>query len=612
MSLPVPKIIQPEPGVISMSGPVSFLLLVILAVTGLILFPCYQADFKEAYASLAPDGGLSLVSVMRGVHRGGAELFILLVTVHAVRAFILRKYERGRWSPFVFGAALAAFALWQGVTGYILPMDIRSQSLLSALEPLSALFFGAEALRAFSPGNEASAGAMIILLAAHLVPPFFAVGALAGHVARLEKPRVWPGKITIWALVAGLAVSAALAPAVSLARADFSKTPGSVAFDWLLLFPAPALVSSSVAIFWGSTAALVALAGFVPYFLTRKEKRETVAVRENDCVGCGLCAKDCPYKAMSMAPRPHESKWPWIVTVETEKCVDCGACVGACGFHALDIRRRPVDAIRAAARSGGGSVVAYVCGKIAKNGVDGQAPSIPGVTIVSVACGGQIYPGWIDEDLRNGAAGVIVAVCAPFSCSGRLGSSHAAARIGHERRPFLRKRADRDKVGFAWLQPGDHAGLARALAGFADELAGGGIKHGGEGELMTRRSLAQAVLIMVSTSLLIPAMDLLWSRTAYSLEDPSTSKIMVTFDTHDESVVKIRFDGKSALEKSFPKPGSIEPAQIAVTASIAGGAATAEIEVAEGSVTHHKSTPLPPGKIMALWKNPETGSFDLK
>jgi NAD-dependent dihydropyrimidine dehydrogenase PreA subunit/coenzyme F420-reducing hydrogenase delta subunit len=594
-----------------MSGPVSFLLLALLAATGLILFAYYQADFKEAYGSLAPDGGLSLVSVMRGVHRGGAQLFILLVTVHAIRAFILRKYERGRWAPFAFGAALAAFALWQGMTGYILPMDIRSQSLLSTLTPLSSLFFGAEALRAFAPGNEASPGAMIILLAAHLVPPFFAVGALAGHVARLERPRVWPSKTAIVAVVVGLAVASALAPAISLARADFSRTPGPFAFDWFLLFPMPALASSSPAMFWGGAVALVAMVGFIPYFLTRKEKREAVAVRENDCVGCGLCAKDCPYKAMSMAPRPSESKFPWVVTVEAEKCIDCGVCVGACGFHALDITRRPVEAIRAEARANSG-IVAYVCGAIVKGGGDGQALAIPAVTIVSVACGGQIYPGWIDEDLRNGAAGVIVAVCDPFSCSGRLGASHACARIGHERRPFLRKRADRGKVGFAWLKPGDHAGLARAVSSLADELRDGGVKHGGEGTHMARRNLAQAVFIGVFTALLIPAMDLLWKRTAYSLEDPSISKITVTYDTHDESVVKIRFDGKTALEKSFPKPGSPEPAKIAVGAHIAGGAVTAEIEVAEGAVTHRKSTPLPPGRIMALWKNPDTGSFDLK
>jgi NAD-dependent dihydropyrimidine dehydrogenase PreA subunit len=611
MSLPVPKIIRPEPGVVSMSGPVAFLLLALLTATGLILFLYYQADFKEAYGSLAPDGGLSLVSVMRGVHRGGAELFILLATVHAIRAFILRKYERGRWLPFAFGAALAAFALWQGVTGYILPMDIRSQSLLSALEPLSTLFFGVEAIRAFSPGNEASAGAMIILLAAHLVPLFVAVGALGGHVVRLENPRIWPGKTAIMAVLAGLAVSATLAPAISLARADFSRTPGPVTFDWLLLFPTSAMASSSPAVFWGIAVALVAMVGFAPYFMTRKEKRETIAVRQNDCVGCGLCAKDCPYKAMSMAPRPSESKFPWVVTLETEKCIDCGVCVGACGFHALDITRRPVEAIRAEARTNNG-IVAYVCGNIVKEGADGQAFAIPGVTIVSVACGGQIYPGWIDEDLRNGATGVIVAACAPFSCSGRLGSSHASARIGHERRPFLRKRADRGKVGFAWLQPGDHAGLAKEVSSLAGQLRAGGIKHDGEKTRMTRQSLAQAVLIGVFTALLVPAMDLLWKRTAYSLENPSMSKIIVTYDTHDESVVKIRFDGKTALEKSFPKPGSIEPAKIAVSAHIAGGAVTAEIEVTEGPVKLHKSTSLPAGRIMAFRKNIETGSFELK
>ncbi len=611
MSLPVPKIIRPEPGVVSMSGPVSYLLLVILAVTGLILFPFYPPDLKEAYISLAPDGELSLVSLMRGVHRGGAELFIVFVMVHAVRAFILRKYEKGRWTPFVFGPCLVAFALWQGVTGYILPMDIRAQSLLSALEPLSALFFGAEGVRAFSPGSDNPVGAMIILLAAHLLPPFLAAGLLAGHVARLERPRMWPGKIAGGAILSGLAVSALIAPATSLARADFSKTPGAAAFDWLLLFPAPALASSPMLMFWGGSAAIVAIAGVIPYLLTRREKRDAVHVRQSDCVGCGLCAKDCPYKAMSMVPRPHESKWPWLVTVEPEKCIDCGVCVGACGFHALDITRRPVETIRKEARSAGG-IVAYVCENIFKDGADGQALAPPGVTVVSVACGGQIYPGWIDDDLRAGAKGVIVAVCAPFSCSGRLGSSHTAARIGHERRPFLRKRVDRGKVGFAWVKPGDTDELARELSSLVDDLRAGGAQNDIAGAKMTRRSLAQAALIAALTVVSVTGLGFLWRRAPYALEDTSMSKITVTYDTHEKSSVKIFFGGNLAVEKSFSGSGSIDPVKVAVTARITGGAVEARVEVVDGASTHQESTQLPPGRIVALWKNPATGSFELK
>ena len=597
---------------ISMSGPFSFLLLAILAVTGLILFPFYPLDIARAYDALAEEAGLSLVGLMRSMHRGSSELFIIFVAVHAVRAFILRKYGMGRWTPFAFGAALVAFALWQGVTGYIIPMDIRSQALLSVFAPLIDLFFGAEGVRAFSPGNESSEGTLLLILAAHLVPPFIAVAALAGHTARLNEARVWPKNSAIAALLAGLAVAHAVAPATSLARADFSKTPGAVAFDWLQMFPAALFAFTPTLVFWGVTTAFMALLGIVPYLLTRKEKRNSVNVHEGACVGCGLCAKDCPYKAMSMAPRPHESRWPWVVTVEAEKCIDCGVCVGSCGFHALDITRRSVGTIRAEAQSCAGRVVAYVCGNIAKEGAGGEPLAVPGVTIVSVACGGQVYPGWIDDDLRNGAAGVMVAVCASFSCSSRLGASHASARIGHERRPFLRKRVERDKVGFAWLQPGDREGLQRTLAGFAEELRAGGVKHDNDGARTTRRNLAQAALVAVFTSLLIPCMEFLWKRTAYSLEEPSLSKVVVTYDTHDQSGVKVFFDGKLALEKSYSKPASIDPAKIAVTAQIAGGAVEAQIEVAEGVSTHKKSIPLPAGRIVALWKNPETGAFELR
>lgn len=607
MSLSVPKINPPEPKIVSVSGPVSFYLFIILTVTGLILFPIYPADYTLAYGSLAPDGGVSFTSAMRGMHRGGAALFVLFMMIHAVRAFVLRKYEKGRWTPFMFGAGLVGFALWQGVTGHIMPMDIRTQSLLSALEPAMTAVFGAEGLRAFLPGHDVSGGVMVIVLAAHLVPPFVAVAALMGHFAPLAEPRLWPSRPMCVAIVAGLALAALIFPVTSLSRADFSKMPGAVPFDWALLFPLPAMAALPGPVFWGGAVSLLALVGLVPYFLTRKESGAVVQIREDDCVGCGLCVKDCPYKALDMLPRPAHSKYPWVVTLEGDKCIDCGVCVGSCGFHALDITRRPVAEIRAEARVAGGNVVAYVCANILKQS---GVPEIPGVTVVSIACGGQVYPGWMEDDLRGGAVGVILAVCAPFSCAGRLGSTHESARVGHERRPFLRKRVERGKVGYAWFAPGEYKELARTLTDLADDVRGG-VKHA-DAKRAKGRAVAHAAIAAVSIVVLIPSLDYLWKRTAYALEDPSDSQVIVSFDTHEQCSVKIFFGGKLAVERSFQKSGSIDPVKIAVTARTSGNAPETRVQIIEGAVTTEKAMVLPSGRRAALVKNPVTGEFEFK
>ena len=51
----------------------------------------------------------------------------------------------------------------------------------------------------------------------------------------------------------------------------------------------------------------------------------------DDCVFCGLCAKNCPEEAITV-DRPNKS---W--TVDTDKCVLCGKCVSKCPKKCLKL-----------------------------------------------------------------------------------------------------------------------------------------------------------------------------------------------------------------------------------------------------------------------------------
>ncbi len=45
-------------------------------------------------------------------------------------------------------------------------------------------------------------------------------------------------------------------------------------------------------------------------------------INEEECLGCGACASECPVEAIS------EDGGKYVI--DPEKCIECGACAGAC------------------------------------------------------------------------------------------------------------------------------------------------------------------------------------------------------------------------------------------------------------------------------------------
>lgn len=54
----------------------------------------------------------------------------------------------------------------------------------------------------------------------------------------------------------------------------------------------------------------------------------TYSILSDKCVGCGLCAKNCPVKCIS-----GEVKKPY--SINPEKCIKCGVCMSKCKFNAV-------------------------------------------------------------------------------------------------------------------------------------------------------------------------------------------------------------------------------------------------------------------------------------
>jgi len=94
------------------------------AITGVVLAMYYQPHPDEAYASIQQiTNDVTLGWLVRGMHRWGASVFIILMFLHMARVFLFGAYKYPRELNWIIGVLLLAMGLGEGFTGYLLPWD---------------------------------------------------------------------------------------------------------------------------------------------------------------------------------------------------------------------------------------------------------------------------------------------------------------------------------------------------------------------------------------------------------------------------------------------------------------------------------------------------------
>ena len=97
------------------------------AITGVILAMYYKPDPDKAYESIQfITNDLTWGWLVRGMHRFGASVFIILMFFHMARVFLYGAYKYPREVNWMEGAALLILGKFEGFTGYLLPWDQTS------------------------------------------------------------------------------------------------------------------------------------------------------------------------------------------------------------------------------------------------------------------------------------------------------------------------------------------------------------------------------------------------------------------------------------------------------------------------------------------------------
>jgi menaquinol-cytochrome c reductase cytochrome b subunit len=97
------------------------------AITGVFLAMYYEPDPTRAYESASHiTNDVFLGELVRGMHRWGSTVMIILIFMHMGRTFFFGAYKYPRELNWIIGVVLLVLTLAMGLTGYLLPFDQRS------------------------------------------------------------------------------------------------------------------------------------------------------------------------------------------------------------------------------------------------------------------------------------------------------------------------------------------------------------------------------------------------------------------------------------------------------------------------------------------------------
>ena len=172
-------------------GSISFLLFVVLAVTGVLLMFYYHPAVPQAYRDMKDLRFVVSNGVfLRNLHRLAAQLMVLAVFWHMFHVFYRGGYRPPHEFNWVVGVVLLLVTLFLSYTGYLLPWDqLAFWAITVGTNIVSAMPFIGRRVRFVSlGGNLVGENALLRFYVLHcVVLPLIAIVLVAVHFWRVQK-----------------------------------------------------------------------------------------------------------------------------------------------------------------------------------------------------------------------------------------------------------------------------------------------------------------------------------------------------------------------------------------------------------------------------------------
>jgi quinol-cytochrome oxidoreductase complex cytochrome b subunit len=284
-------------------GGITYLLFMVLVVTGVLLSFYYRPSAEEAYQSIQNVvSGVTLGWLMRDAHVWAANLIVLAALLHMGRVFFGAAYKPPRETNWLVGLVLLFVIFAFGATGYLLPWDQWAYwTVTEGLDILGrAPLVGGAAVELLRGDPLVSGATLSRFFALHvIVLPWLALGLLVLHFtlvrkhgiappARLEAEDVGPDdesgvpffpnhflrSLIVGVLVLSLVITAAaLYPRAIAAQANPARPPSSMLSTWIVADVSRALIYYLGGWGFGGYLLLGAVMVLLPLFDRSPERR---------------------------------------------------------------------------------------------------------------------------------------------------------------------------------------------------------------------------------------------------------------------------------------------------------------------------------------------------
>jgi quinol-cytochrome oxidoreductase complex cytochrome b subunit len=164
-------------------GSASLTAFLVQAITGVILAMYYHPSPADAYPSIQNiTDHVTLGWLVRGMHKWGASVFIILMFLHMGRVFLFGAYKYPRELNWIIGVLLLLMGMMEGFTGYLLPWDQTAYwaSVVGINLNGTAPFLGPWLAQFLRSGQEISGDTLTRFYSLHMLLTPGAIFALIG------------------------------------------------------------------------------------------------------------------------------------------------------------------------------------------------------------------------------------------------------------------------------------------------------------------------------------------------------------------------------------------------------------------------------------------------